>query len=103
MYVTLVNVHVKPEHIEEFVEATAANHEGSVHEPGNFRFDVLQSIDDPTRFVLYESYGNEGDAKDHKGTPHYAAWRDAVADWLVEPRVGVRYEGLFPAAPVSGK
>ena len=97
MFVTLVHVHVKPEHLAEFIEATRANHLASVREPGNLRFDVLQSAEDETRFVLYEAYRDEAAAKAHKETAHYAAWRDAVANWMAEPRLGVRYDGLFPA------
>ncbi len=97
MYVTLVHVHVKPEHVADFVEAMRANHEASIQEPANVRFDVLQSADDPTRFVLYEAYRDEAGAKAHKETAHYQHWRDAVADWMAEPRQGVRYDGLFPA------
>jgi (4S)-4-hydroxy-5-phosphonooxypentane-2,3-dione isomerase len=97
MFVTLVDIHVKAEHLAQFIEATRANHEGSVCEPGNLRFDILQSATDPTRFVFYEAYSDEASAKAHKETAHYAQWRDAVADWMAEPRVGVRYDGLFPA------
>jgi autoinducer 2-degrading protein len=99
MYVTLVNVHVKPEHVADFIESIRVNHEGSVREPGNLRFDILQSVDDQTRFVVYEAYEDEASAKAHKETPHYLAWRDRAADWMAEPRVGVRYDGLFPALP----
>ncbi len=62
MHVTLVHVKVKPERVEDFVAATRANHEGSVREPGNRRFDVLQDPADPTRFLLYEVYASEADA-----------------------------------------
>ena len=103
MYVTVVNVHVKPEHVVAFVDSLRANHEGSVREPGNLRFDVLQSIEDPSRFILYEAYRDEASAKAHKETAHYAAWRDAATDWMAEPRVGVRYDGLFPAAPETSR
>jgi autoinducer 2-degrading protein len=96
MHVTLVHVHVKPERVEEFVAATRANHEASVREPGNRRFDVLQSTEDPSRFVLYEAYASAEDAAAHKGTAHYAAWRDRVADMMAEPRKGVPYAGLLP-------
>jgi autoinducer 2-degrading protein len=96
MFVTLVHVHVKPEHLAEFIGATRTNHLASVREPGNLRFDVLQSTEDGTRFVLYEAYRDEAAAKAHKETAHYAAWRDAVADWMAEPRLGVRYDGLLP-------
>ncbi len=95
MYVTLVYVHVKPEHVEDFIEAIRPNQEGSIREPGNVRFDILQSADDPSRFVAYEAYVDEAAAKAHKETPHYLVWRDQVADWMAEPRQGVRYDGLF--------
>ena len=97
MYVTVVYVHVKPEHVADFIESMRANHEGSVREPGNLRFDLLQSADDPARFVIYEAYRDEAGAKAHKETPHYLRWRDTVASWMAETRVGVRYDGLFPA------
>ncbi len=96
MHVTLVHIKVKPEHVEAFVATTRANHQASVRETGNLRFDVLQSAEDPTRFVLYEAYVDEAAARAHKETSHYTRWRDAVANWMAEPRQGVRYEGLFP-------
>ncbi len=96
MHVTLVHIQVKPEHVAEFIEATRLNHEASVREPGNRRFDVLQLAEDPTRFVLYEAYASAEDAAAHKGTAHYLQWRDTVADWMAVPRQGVSYRGLFP-------
>jgi len=98
MHVTLVHVQVKPEHAAAFIRATRANHEHSIKEPGNLRFDVLQSADDTARFVLYEAYATEADAARHKETAHYLAWRDAVAPWMAGPRQGVRYHGLLPGA-----
>lgn len=98
MHVTLVHVHVKPEHVTSFILATRANHEHSVKEPGNLRFDVLQSAEDPARFVLYEAYATAADAARHKETVHYLEWRDAVAPWMAGPRQGERYHGLLPVA-----
>ena len=97
MHVTLVHVTVKPGRLDDFIEATRRNHEASVRESGNRRFDVLQSSDDPQQFVLYEAYASAADAAAHKETAHYLAWRDAVADWMAAPRRGVPYSGLFPA------
>ena len=96
MHVTLVHVHVKPDHIDDFIAATKRNHEASIRESGNRRFDVLQSPENPGQFVLYEAYVSAEDAAAHKQTAHYLAWRDTVADWMAEPRQGIRYEGLFP-------
>lgn len=96
MQVTIVHVRVKPDHINDFVAATRSNHEASVMEPGNIRFDVLQSDEDPTKFVLYEAYASVEDAAAHKQTAHYLEWRDAVVDWMAEPRKGMPYTGLMP-------
>ena len=60
MIVTCVHVTVKKEHIDDFIEETIANHTASVQEPGNLRFDVLQSSDDPCVFMLYEAYESAG-------------------------------------------
>ena len=97
MHVTLVHVRVRPEHLDAFIAATRANHEASVSEPGNRRFDVLQAPDDPTRFLLYEAYASAADAVAHKETAHYLAWRAAVAEMMAEPRRGEPMNGLLPA------
>ena len=96
MHITLVHVRVKPEAIDAFIAATRANHEASIQEDGNRRFDVLQSPDDPARFILYEAYASADDAAAHKVTAHYLAWRDAVAELMAEPRRGEAMNGLFP-------
>jgi autoinducer 2-degrading protein len=98
MHVTLVHVRVVPGRVDDFIAATRANHVGSVGEPGNVRFDVLQSPDDPTRFVLYEAYADSGAAAAHKETAHYLAWREAVGALMAEPRRGEPFVGLLPDA-----
>lgn len=97
MHVTIVHVWVKPERIDAFIEATRLNHEASIQEPGNRRFDVLQDAEDPAKFILYEAYAQPEDAAAHKNTEHYLAWREAVADMMAAPRQGLAHKGLFPA------
>ena len=97
MHVTLVHVRVKPAAIDAFIAATRANHEASIQEPGNQRFDVLQAPDDPVRFILYEAYASAEDAAAHKATAHYLAWREAVADMMDEARRGEPMNGILPA------
>jgi autoinducer 2-degrading protein len=96
MKVTLVHVQVKPDDVAAFIDATRANHEASVREPGNRRFDLLQAPDDPTRFIMYEAYASGEDAAAHKTTAHYLAWRDAVAGMMAVPRRGEPMNGLCP-------
>jgi autoinducer 2-degrading protein len=96
MYVTVVYVRVKPDHVDAFINATKSNHEHSVKEEGNLRFDILQDAEDRTRFLLYEAYESREKAARHKSTPHYLTWRETIAEWMAEPRKGVVYDGLFP-------
>jgi len=66
MHVTLVHVHVKSENSDDFIAATRRNHEASIREAGNRRFDILHS-------VLHEAYASADEARAHKETEHYRA------------------------------
>jgi (4S)-4-hydroxy-5-phosphonooxypentane-2,3-dione isomerase len=98
MIVTLVHVFVKPEFVEQFIEATEENHLQSTQEPGNLRFDILQDASDSSKFVLYEAYQSDHAVAAHKETLHYLKWRDTVAPWMSKPREGVKHRLLFPAS-----
>ena len=95
LLVVHVHVHVKPDAVEAFRTATIENAQASVREPGIARFDVVQSIDDPTRFVLIEVYRNADAPAAHKQTAHYAQWRDRVASFMAEPRGSLKYTSCF--------
>ena len=96
MLIVHVFVHVKPEFVADFRQAIIDNARNSVLEPGIARFDVLQQADDPTRFVLVEVYRSVEATVQHKETAHYAVWRDAVAEMMVEPRSSIKYSNVFP-------
>jgi autoinducer 2-degrading protein len=99
MYIVCVHVHVKPDHRDAFIAATLENARNTIAEPGNLRFDVIEQIDEPNHFVLYEVYRDEAGMKAHKDTAHYAAWRDAVEPWMAQPREGIKHTSLFPEDP----
>lgn len=94
LLVVFVNVHVKPECVDAFREATLANARASVQEPGVVRFDAVQESDDPTRFVLIEVYRGSAGAAAHKETAHYATWRDTVAPFMAEPRSSKKFANV---------
>ena len=96
MFVVHVHVHVKPESVETFKQATLENARNSVQEPGIARFDVIQQRDDLTRFVLVEVYRTPDDPAEHKKTAHYQTWRDTVTEMMAEPRSSVKYDNVFP-------
>jgi (4S)-4-hydroxy-5-phosphonooxypentane-2,3-dione isomerase len=96
MLVVHVHVHVKPESIDAFLQATMENARHSLQEPGIARFDVAQQADDPARFIFTEVYRTPEAPAAHKETAHYAKWRDTVAPMMAEPRSSVKYNAVFP-------
>ena len=95
MYVVSVTVHVKPEFVPRFIEAVLDNARNTRREPGNIRFDVSRAEEDPNRFLLYEVYHTKDDFAAHQQTPHYLRWKTAVADWMAQPRQGIRHRAIF--------
>ena len=77
---------VKTESVAAFMEATVVNAIASRSEPGIALFDLLQSSEDPTSFVLVEVYRTQEAPIAHKETAHYQKWRDTVAEMMAEPR-----------------
>ena len=96
MLIIQVHVRVKPECIEAFRHATIENARQSEKEPGVARFDVLQQIDDPAKFVLIEAYRNADAPIQHKETAHYQTWRDSVGPMIAEPRISLRFSNVHP-------
>jgi autoinducer 2-degrading protein len=97
MLVVHVDVHIRPERIGDFLAATVINARASLAEPGVLRFDVIQDQADPAHAVLVEVYQDDEASAAHKLTPHYATWRETVAEMMAEPRQSVRYSAVFPA------
>jgi (4S)-4-hydroxy-5-phosphonooxypentane-2,3-dione isomerase len=91
MLTVLVYVHVKPEGINAFRDASVENARCSGREPGVAAFEVIQQADDPARFVLIETYRTPEAPGQHKETAHYQKWRDTVAPLMAEPRTSVKY------------
>jgi quinol monooxygenase YgiN len=86
---------VKPDKVEAFKQAILDNAKNTRLEVDNFRFDVSQGEDDPTRFLLYEVYRNKDAFAKHQQTPHYLRWKEAVTDWMAQPRQGLKYIPVF--------
>jgi autoinducer 2-degrading protein len=97
MLVVHVHVRIRPGKADEFLAATLVNARASLGEPGVLRFDVLQDQADPEHAVLVEVYTGDDAAAAHKLTPHYATWRDTVAEMMAEPRQSTRFSAVFPA------
>ena len=96
MIVTLVHVWVKPAYTDDFIKASTENHQNSIKESGNLRFDLVQDAKDLSKFVIYEAYESDEAAAAHKETDHYKKWRETVGDWMAQPRRGEKHIIITP-------
>jgi quinol monooxygenase YgiN len=71
MLVVHVFANVKPDRVEDFKRATIENVSNSIKELGIEQFDLVQQIDDPTKFVLVETYKSSEYLSKHLETVHY--------------------------------
>jgi len=72
----LVDVEIKHDRVEEFLEAMKVDAEGSREEKGCMRFDVFRDKEKPNRFFFYEVYKDSDAVAAHKATNHFKVWSD---------------------------
>jgi len=92
-----VQVFMKPEHREAFIEEMLKDAVGSErNEPGCLMFNVAQDEADPNVLHLFEVYA-DGDAVDaHTKTPHFLGWVEATKDWQTKPFAISKCETVYP-------
>lgn len=91
MLIIHVNVFVRNDCIQSFIDETKRNAVESRKEAGVKTFDILQSSNDPANFLLIEVYLDQEAADLHKKTEHYLKWRESVTDMMAVPRVSKKY------------
>lgn len=96
MLIAHVHIKVKPNCVDAFKKATLENARNSVKETGIARFDVIQSDEDPTAFVLMEAYHSAQDQIRHKETPHFKTWVERVDSMMDAQRYAIKYSNVFP-------
>jgi quinol monooxygenase YgiN len=97
MHIVHVWITVVPESIDAFRLATLDNARNSLQEPGVARFDFLEDVEQPGRFILVEVYRTAEDAGRHKETAHYKHWAETVGTMMAAPRTRAVYRNIFPA------
>src|SRR5688572_693069 len=96
MHMIMVRLEVNPERVDDFLKLVTFNATESRKEPDNLRFDVVRSVDSPTRFGLYEVYRDDAAVQAHRATPHFAKWRAEIESLLVTPRISEVFTSVFP-------
>jgi autoinducer 2-degrading protein len=81
-----VEIIVKPEHREEFLQALWGDANGALdNEPGCLRFDVTIDAANPNRFMLFEVYRDAEARQIHRAAPYLKPVAAGLEKWLAEP------------------
>jgi len=98
-FVLVVEIEVRAEFVDKFLEVIDTNAKTSVAtEPACRQFDVLRQQDDPTRVVLYEVYDDLAAFQAHTKLPHVLAFHEAAKPMIVEQKKGRRFDRQTAAA-----
>lgn len=71
MFVLVVNIRLKPENVDLWMQKAREDQAGTLGEPGCRQFDILVDPNDRTRVMLYEVYDDERAFEAHQQTPHF--------------------------------
>ena len=77
---------LQPGYEAAFLMASRLNQGGARQEPGNLRFDIYRSRDNPLLFLFSEAYDSEASVNKHRETPHFLKWLETAGPMLAEPR-----------------
>ena len=70
-FVLLVNIRIKPESVEAFMQKLGENARAARKEPGCRQFEVLVDPKDRTKLALFEVYDDDKAFEAHQATPHF--------------------------------
>jgi len=97
MEILLMEVQIKPERLNEFLQLIRDDAERSVQdEPGCLRFDVLQDTEDEHKFYYYEVYKDEAARLAHRETPHFKKYVEVAPDMMAGPRIRHSVRNVVP-------
>ena len=89
-----VQLFVKPERRDEFIECIRQNQEGTLStEPLAIDYVWGEDVETPNTFHFYEKYEGKAGFEAHQATPHFAAWEEfAATDPFSSPPIVKLYE-----------
>lgn len=94
-YVLIVNLEIRPEHLEEFLAAARQQAEKSISlEAGCRRFDILHNVDERHQVTHYEIFEDKDAFQKHAGMDHTAAFAKKIEPMVVNVEMHHAHLGL---------
>jgi quinol monooxygenase YgiN len=80
----MTSIQIKTSLVESFVTVTAPFAAECLREPGLVSFALLQKVDQPGSFSLFEVYHDEQARQAHLTAQYFCQWREAISPLLEE-------------------
>ena len=77
---------IKPGFEEAFIAASRVNQSGARQEPGNLKFEIYRSRENPSHFLFVEEYDSQESVSKHRESSHFLKWLETATPMMVEPR-----------------
>lgn len=87
MLYLISTAHLKPGTRDKCIAPALACIEASRKEAGCVSYDLNFSVSDPDRMVFVEVWKDRAALDQHFTTPHFKAWRAAIADYVVSRKL----------------
>ena len=92
----LTSIQINPARVDEFLAASAPFAGESLRESGLVSFALLQQINDPAFFSMFDVYHDDAARDAHLNSVHYLAWMNSITSLLAEPMSPQPYTPIFP-------
>ncbi len=92
----LTSIHIKPECEDEFLAVTAPFAGDSLRESGLISFALLQQVNNPAHFSMFDVYHDDAAREAHLNSTHYQVWLDAITPLLAESMMLLPFTPIFP-------
>ena len=82
--ISAVDLEIKPEHLDKFIEAAKENGAATIKEPGCRQYDIVQSATNPTQILLYEVYVDQAAVAAHRASEHFKKYVAVTGDMVAK-------------------
>jgi len=92
----LTSIQINLASVDKFLAASAPFAGESLRESGLVSFALLQQVNNPAHFSMFDVYHDDAARETHLKSAHYLVWLDSIFPLLAEPMTPLSYTPIFP-------
>ncbi len=92
----LTSIQINPARVDEFLAASVPFAGESLRESGLVSFALLQQVNEPAHFSMFDVYHDDAAREAHLVSVHYLAWLAIITPLLAEPMSPLPFMPIFP-------